>query len=163
MTKNLINKLMKKRDEGASMTVEFIVFIILIMAVILFVVDIGIIFHNKSIINTKLDNAVRMAAMFGGDIEPNTIAVGATNEKPSIYLKNTLGAPKVIVGNTGTQIVNDSWICYIGTSKSTKKATAVGQTATCEVKWKYNSLGIVGIFSNSAMTEKASAIVEVKP
>lgn len=144
------NNIMKRfsSDEANSATVEFILLLLVLFAILMTILDFGMYFNNRSVIANSAQNGARLAAIFGGSTETSISkqygsknwdgnrttnmtqrCIGVANNAIACIVLEDLLDNK---GMVNTQI--KSVDCGPG------KTTGIGTRTWCEVSWEYKGL-----------------------
>lgn len=166
------NNIMKRfsSDKANSATVEFILLLLVLFAILITILDFGMYFNNRSVIANSAQNGARLAAIFGGSTETSiSKQYGSKNwdgNRTTNMTQRCLGVANNAIacivledlldnkGMVNTQI--KSVDCGPG------KTTGIGTRTWCEVSWEYKGLpgSSLSLLPNGYGTQKTKMTSE---
>ena len=168
MKNNIIKRF--SSDKANSATVEFILLLLVLFAILMTILDFGMYFNNRSVIANSAQNGARLAAIFGGSTETSISkqygsknwdgnrttnmtqrCIGVANNAIACIVLEDLLDNK---GMVNTQI--KSVDCGPG------KTTGIGTRTWCEVSWEYKGLpgSSLSLLPNGYGTQKTKMTSE---
>lgn len=168
MKNNIIKRF--SSDEANSATVEFILLLLVLFAILMTILDFGMYFNNRSVIANSAQNGARLAAIFGGSTETSISkqygsknwdgnrttnmtqrCIGVANNAIACIVLEDLLDNK---GMVNTQI--KSVDCGPG------KTTGIGTRTWCEISWEYKGLpgSSLSLLPNGYGTQKTKMTSE---
>lgn len=160
MFKNIKKKI--KSDEGASTTIEFIWISLILFMAFLIIMDFGMYFINTNIVTASAQNGARLAAVYGG-----------TSENNSIY--EEYGNKNYEIGDGGSVLTNSSSPVEQAVAEELNNAKGislqingikcgpdqvqeVGTRTYCMVNWSYKNLTPLTMIGKKAKDNDANNI-----
>jgi|GEM_PF-2426439 hypothetical protein len=144
------NNIMKRfsSDEANSATVEFILLLLLLVAILFTILDFGMYFNNRAVIANSAQNGARLAAIFGGSTE--------TSISKQYGSKNGNGNRALNMSQRCIGVANNALACIVledlldtkgivntqikSVDCGPNKTTGIGTRTWCEVSWEYKGL-----------------------
>lgn len=133
-----------KSDEGASTTIEFIWISLVLFMAFLIIMDFGMYFINTNIVTASAQNGARLAAVYGGTAESNSIYEEYGNKNYEI------GGGGSVLNNSSSPVeqavaeelnnANGISLEINGIECGPDQVQKVGTRTYCTVNWSYKNL-----------------------